>query len=169
MRKIIIGFSKFKKKFPIFSWLIRLVDDKRFSHVYVKWIMKSGTSIIYQASGHAVNFIGNKRFETNNTIYQEFVFEMSDEKFQEFLDWAVDNSGAPYSPMLGVGICLSKLFNLKINVLASNDSFVCSKIAGYFFDKFVKDFYSDENKSDVLMPSDIYKLCLGVKNDIPQN
>lgn len=159
MRTIKIGFSKSKKKFAIFSWLIRLFDKSEFSHVFIKWNMKSGKPIIYQASGHTVNFVGNKRFEIDNQIVYEFDFEIEDDQFDKFLDWAVDESGAPYSIRSVIGIAIAKLFKLKKNPLGGSDSFICSKLAGYFFDVYIADMVND-NQISKMTPKDVYKLCI---------
>lgn len=163
MRKIIIGFSKPQnKKCPVFSWAIRAFDNTEYSHVYVKWVMKSGKPIIYQASGHDVNFVGNKRFELKNKTIKEFSFDITDENFQIFLDWAVDESGAPYSIKQAFGIGLKKIFSLKKNPLQSS-GFVCSEIAG----RLLRDNLKLEIKDlDLVTPMDVYKLCEGYNGNI---
>lgn len=170
MRSITIGFSKpHNRILPVFSWLIRWFDKTEFSHVYVKWTMKSGKPIIYQASGHQVNFIGNKRFELKNSVVKEFQFEIDELKFGKFLDWSVDESGAPYSVLLAIGMGISKALKLKKNFLGGKDMYVCSKIAGFFLATCVVEFNYNGNTSDMLTPKDIYKLCVGVQNDLSKN
>lgn len=160
MRKISIGFSKPQnKKFPVFSWAIRAFDNTEYSHVYIKWVMKSGKPIIYQASGHSVNFIGNKRFEFKNKSVKEFEFEICQETFDSFLDWAVDESGAPYSVKQAIGIAMMKLFLLEKNPF--HYGYVCSEIAGRVLRDQLKLKVKDLN---CVTPKDIYKLCEDLKN-----
>ena len=80
-RNIRIGFSKPKGKwFPLMSWVIRLIEQTPYSHVYVEWeARKYKTHIVYQASGTKVNFMNQKIFREQNTVTHEFDFEISEE------------------------------------------------------------------------------------------
>lgn len=117
MREIFIAESKSKKKFAIGSWLIRLCEDTKGSHVFVYWFRKNGGRIAYQATGHGVNFCGNYALDKDHEIIQVRRVEIADSDYEAFLDWCIDNCGKAYSKLhlLGVGIMrLAALFSVKI-------------------------------------------------------
>lgn len=161
MAKILIGFSK-PNCFKPLACLIMAWQKTPFSHVYLKLIRKSGVNVIYQASGHAVNFMGCKIFEKKALVIKEFSFEVSDDAKDKFLDWAIANSGADYSVLKGLGIFFARCFQMK-NPFEKKDGYVCSilvaKALGPLMDKEIPD-------ASILGPKEIYELCerLSVNN-----
>ena len=106
MDKLIIGFSKSKKKFALYSWLIRFVEGTEFSHAYIRWYSNSlERDVIYQASGTMVNFCGRGVFDEHHQVVDEFEVELSAEVKKKVIQYAMDNAGVPYGlkPALGMG------------------------------------------------------------------
>lgn len=132
MNRIIIGFSKSKKILPIFSWLIRLVEGTKYSHVYVKFPKKTlKTDLIYHASGLMVNFMGEKAFEDNHKTIEEFQIFISDDCYHNVLNYAAVNSGASYSVAQIFGIAAIRLFAVFGKVIKnpfSNSGYVCTEL-----------------------------------------
>jgi hypothetical protein len=165
MRKIILGFSKPKNKFlPIFSWAIRLVEWTPYSHVFVRIKSESlSTTLIYQASGTQVNFMGLKHFEDAAHIIKEFEFDISDAHYLEMLRWAVQEAGAPYGLKAVLGIFLVKCFNLKRNPFSDkNKTWFCSELAG----KVLRDFigvYLKEDELEIVGPRRIFEICSTIR------
>lgn len=136
MEKLIIGFSRSKKKFAIFSWLIRLVDGTKYSHVYIKWYSnKLQREIIYQASGTMVNFVGTSVFLEKNEIIKEYELEISDETSLKVKQFAMDKAGIKYGlkQVLGIGyVKLMYIFgkNVRNPFDDGSHTYVCSELVG---------------------------------------
>ena len=160
MRKIVIGFSRPKGWFKPFSWAIRLVEKTPYSHVYIRAHSDAlDVDLIYQASGAQVNFMGIQHFHDHAKTLYEFEFEISDEKYKQFMQWAIINSGADYSIKQPLGILLIKLFNLKRNPFDNGRcAWVCSELVGYFLVSCMGVYISDINL-EIVGPIDIFKLC----------
>lgn len=130
---ITIGFSRHKGFAPL-SWLIMLCERTKFSHAYIKIKSESlNRTLIYQATGSGVYFIGEEAFKLSSEVVEEYPLEVSPEHRIKLLQWAVDNSGKPYGKMqlLGLGVIrLVKLFGLKINNPFSNGNkaYICCEL-----------------------------------------
>ena len=75
---IIVGVSKARGSFMLFSDLIQLVDHSPFSHAYIRLTI-DGNEVVYQASGIAVNFMSISVFNEKEIVYREFVFPVGDD------------------------------------------------------------------------------------------
>ena len=135
MEEIIIGFSKPKNnKFPIFSWLIRLIEWTPYSHVYIQWHSDSlERDIIYQASGTMVNFMGSKRFNEHVETLFQYKIKCSSEAKKRVVQKAIDLAGAPYGVKQVFGITLVKLMRFFgkdiVNPFADGSkTWVCSEL-----------------------------------------
>lgn len=163
MKIIKIGFSRPRSFFKPFSWLIRLFEWSRFSHVYISsYSEKYKTELIYQASGVQLNFMSKKHFDSASIIVEEFEFEVSGEDFDSYMNFAVKESGAPYSIKKVFEIGISKVISRPIDLVNDENIWVCSKLAG----KVLKRFFNNEiNEMEVLYsgPKDIYKICKKIK------
>lgn len=155
MRKVIVGFSKPKNKtLPIYSWIIRAIDQSSFSHVYVKITTRFGLDLIYQASGVQNNFMGLTYFQQHAETVKEFDFEISDDNYSKLMTFCITKAGAPYSIKQAIDVGLFKLFGIKPK--AFPDGFVCSELVGHI----IKDYISPENiDPNLLTPKDIFRLC----------
>lgn len=136
MENIYIGFSRPSGWFEPFSWLIRLAQWTKYSHVYIRVPSASlGRDVIYQASGLAVNFIGNERFRSKEIIVKEFPISISPESKIKILQFSVDSAGAPYGVKEVFGIAwvlLNSAIGRKVSNPFSdgNNTFVCSEFVG---------------------------------------
>lgn len=154
MRQVTFGFSKPKgNPFPWFSWLIRLVDNAPFSHVYMKLKTKYDCDLIYQASGVQVNFMSERIFNSHAETLYTFESELSDEAYGKLMKFCIVNAGAPYSIKQIFAILIYKLTGKK--VYPCLEGFVCSEIAGIV----IKDFFNFKiNDVDYLTPKDVFKM-----------
>lgn len=154
MRKIVIGFSKPKGFFKPFSWMIRIFNRTPYSHVYCSHVSeKYKQSLIYQASGVQVNFMSLQQFIKHSHIVAEFEFEVSEEAFNNYMSWAIQESGAPYSTV--------KLFEIltRRDLVSDDSQWVCSTLVA----KICKDYLSHEDESlsmDYATPKEIYEFCV---------
>jgi hypothetical protein len=161
MRKVIIGFSRPKAHFIPFAWLIMAIEKTNYSHVFIRAHSESlDTDLIYQASGLQVNFMGPKYFDDRESSIYEFEAEVPDETYKAFMQWAIMNSGYPYSLKQALGIGLVRVFNLKKNPFVNDKkSWVCSELAGYVLSKFL-DISISADALDTAGPSAIFDLCV---------
>lgn len=152
MKNVRIGFSKPRGSFNPFSWLIRLVCRTPYSHVYCSHLSeKYGSTLIYQASGVQVNFMSKQQFDKRAFVVSEFEFEITEERFSDYMKWAIEQSGAPYS--------FIKLFEIAFNInirTSSEPEWVCSVLAA----KICKDYLDDSiNNIEYKTPKDIFNFC----------
>lgn len=151
MREISIGFSKpVNRFFPIVSYLIRLIEGTEYSHVYLKWYSeKYKTFLVYQASSSFVNFMGTKNFFHHNREIKEYRLQVTDDEFDEFMRWAIVNSGTGYGVMQLVGLAYVKIMK-KVGLKVSNPfrngtkRQVCVELVGYFLKNILGTRISDD-------------------------
>lgn len=131
MRKITIGLSR-HTKFSIFGRGIEFFQKTPYSHAYLKFHSNSlSRDLIYQASGLKVNFMNTKMFDSSNTTTNEYVIEVTEEKYNEILGFCVDQVGKPYGIKNIVGIVFYTVFGYKIIKSDKLESFICSELIGY--------------------------------------
>lgn len=141
MKTITIGFSKSKKKFPIGSWLIRAYMGTPYSHVYLRFYSKSlDRTLIYEAVGDGVRFIGLKSWENHAAEVDSFDLEISEDIYISLLQYCVDNAGYEYGFMQNIGIVLAKVLNLNTNPFqtgsnCSEEVYKILQLSGYSLDK----------------------------------
>ena len=154
MKKITIGFSRSSGKLPIFSWLIMLFQRTNYSHAYMKFNSDNiDRTIVFQASGLKVNFIGLELFKTKEIIVKEFEIEISDESFNNIMKYAVDRAGQPYS--------LLQIINTAIYMICRKSPFDnqiigwdCSKLMADMLEKELG--YNITEDLDVISPKDLH-------------
>src|SRR5579863_3037387 len=73
MKNLTVGFSRSSGTFPIFSWLIMLVQQTNYSHCYLKYTDEVTNKVmVLQASGLQVNLVSYDFFLTKETVIKEF-------------------------------------------------------------------------------------------------
>ena len=127
--KVSIGFSK--RNNNLISWMIRMIENSDYSHVYIRRNSKYG-EYIYQASGLQVNFTNIKTFLDHNEIVEEYEFELNDEQRDKLLIFCIKNCGKPYNLkdlfLMGAAIIANKL-NIVIGLTGDGDTtFKCSEL-----------------------------------------
>jgi len=161
MKKLTVGFSSHKGS--ILSWLIKLCLGTKYSHVYVKFYSESlDINIIYQASGLAVNMIGEPLFLKKNKVIAEKEFEIDEETYSKTIRFAITKCGEPYSIMQLFGMAyiqFASLFGFKVRNPFPNGraDYVCSELVAELLKKFKETNFED---LDSLDPKDIYKAIM---------
>lgn len=161
MKKVTIVFTRPKysyQKFPILSWIIRLLEGTNYSHIAA--IFHSNTikrDLVYQASGLYVHFMGKKLFDTRAEIIAEYTLNISDSAHKKALQFAVDNAQKPYGikQIIGIGIViLAKKIGKKIqNPFKDGQySYVCSELIASMIPGLKKEF---KDNLDSVTPRDI--------------
>jgi hypothetical protein len=111
-----IGFSKSRKKVKLFSDLIIFWDRVRhgsnlpISHCYGRFTSASWErDFIYQASGHATNFMGEKNFANRHEVIEEYTLSIPRDVVERIGRVCVDREGKPYAIKQTIGIAISAI------------------------------------------------------------
>jgi hypothetical protein len=160
MSSIVVGFSRPKKWFVPFSWLIRLATKSKFSHTYICFYYKDYKRwVVYQASGLKVNFISKKMFSSLELVAEEFLIPINKKTKLKVIQKAIDKCGSPYGvgQIFGFSLVLfMRLFGKSIkNPFYSKSSYVCSELVGDILKEIhVKN--SEKLDPSVMTPKDVY-------------
>lgn len=134
MEQLIIGFSRSKKRFPVYGWLIMLFEGTPFSHVYIRWYSQGlDRNIIYQASGQAVNFMNPATWTEHNKVVEEFQIPVSEDQKKKIVQFAMDNVGIPYGWKAAIGMGYMKIMSwfgkkVKNPFRDGRSAYVCSEL-----------------------------------------
>ena len=163
MDSIVIGFSKPKKWFEPFSWLIRLGTWSPFSHAYVKYYNSYVCRWeVFQASGLKVNFIGQAMFDSEEDIYAEFEIPISAATKLSVIQFAIDNVGSSYAVGQIFGFPLvwfMSFFGKKIrNPFYNGSNYFCSELVTDVL-KEIKS-VGDQMDPGTATPKDVYLYLL---------
>lgn len=156
MRTVVVGFSYSKKRFALFSQLIRWWDRTNYSHVYFQFESpKYNVQLIYQASSVMLNYMAKPVFQEKNEIIKEFEIEITDDQYFSLMKSCMLSSGRDYSTLQIIGIVISDILKLKNNPFPSKNEFVCSEWVAM---QLVALGYEFEKSLDLVKPSDVYKV-----------
>jgi 3-deoxy-D-arabino-heptulosonate 7-phosphate (DAHP) synthase class II len=131
MKTIIIGFSSHSS---LFSWLIRFFTSSKVSHTYIRLpVPEYNTSVIFQASGLAVNYTASDVFESHSEVIEEYELNITDEQYRLSEKFRVTEVGKPYSYKQIIGfltVLTARKFGKNIpNPLSNGDhSYVCVEV-----------------------------------------
>lgn len=160
MDQIIIGFST-KKKFNLFSCLIKWFDDSNYSHVYLRKKSKYG-EYVYQASGLSVNFMNIDTFLKSNDVVHEFVFDITEDDKYKILSFFIENAGRPYG--MDQIFEISKILLLdklgipesKRKPINKNKKFICSELAAVILVDVLKKDLLEKEVLDLVTPKKLF-------------
>ncbi len=153
---IYIEFTRPKgKALPLLSYIIRAVENTKYSHVRLRWTNSMGVEIVYEASGTNVKFLGPLAQEdVKVNVIHSYPIELDKKQYKELVKLCLENAGISYGYEQLIGIALVKLFNLKRNPFArGRKSQVCSEIVGRFLQEIVN--VGHELDLDIAGPKDI--------------
>ena len=118
MKEIELVFTKSKKKFPIFSWLIRLWTWKPYSHVARKlYISFLDEPCYFQANDSKVNWEYHTHFTKNHKVVKRARFLVTNKEYLELNKLCWKQIGDDYGILQNLGIALVdilKLFKVEI-------------------------------------------------------
>lgn len=113
MREIEIVFTKSKKCFPFFSWLIRLWTWKPYSHVARKMqISFLNKPNYFQANEGKVNWEYEDHFAKKHEVVKTMKFSVTEKERARFNKACWEQVGAKYGFMQNVGIVLVDIANI---------------------------------------------------------
>ncbi len=130
-----VGFSRPRKFWAPFSWLIRLFDQTPYSHVYVRFYSsKYDRWLVYQASHTFVNFYGMPAFDEEALTIREFDIDVSDDARTKVIQFAIDNAGVQYDIKTVFGIAIVRIAAMfghtMTNPLGNGRGYFCSELVG---------------------------------------
>lgn len=129
MKKVTIGFSRSTKRFAVGSVLIRWYMGTPYSHVYMKFESPSmNRSLIYEAVGAGVRFIGLERWKSHALEVDSFDLEIQDENYKSLMQFCIDQSGIEYGFWQNIGILVANVLKKKSNPLTDGEN--CSETIG---------------------------------------
>jgi len=122
-----------KIKFPIVSWLIRLFQRSKYSHVRLRWQSTSGVEIIYEASGSEVKVIGELSQQDHPIeVVKSYTVKVSRDQYRALIR-LFRYAGVKYGYLQILGIALVTIFKLAKNPFSDGrKSQVCSELVGLF-------------------------------------
>lgn len=159
MNSILVGFSKPKMKFPILSWMIRLLENTKYSHVYIKWESDwLQRDIVYEASGMMVHFKEGTAFEEHAETVHLFDVECGLESKKKIIQKCMDYSGNPYGLKQLFGILIVKILrifgkDIENPFADGNKTWVCSEIVSELLEELEITFPVNQ---DNITPKDIF-------------
>jgi hypothetical protein len=120
------------KRFPILSWLIRLIEWTPYSHVRLTWINTTGRKVVYEASGASVKFIGTLSQEKKKVkILDSYEIDITREEYRKLIDLCMKYADISYGLLQLLGIGLSYLPWFDKNIFSDGRrSQVCSELVG---------------------------------------
>jgi hypothetical protein len=160
MTKLYVGFSKSKKKFPIFSWIVQLYERKPYSHIYLRLDTKNkftSDKFLHAAEGKVQNMSGTQ-FHKRNEIVYEYSIAVDPNLYRLIINALHEASGDDYGFMQNIGIVLAdflELFGKKIKN-PWQKGFNCSEFAMYILKKIYPENFVNYDKN-LIKPSDLEK------------
>ena len=160
MEKIIIGFSKSKKKMPIASWAIRAYQCTSFSHVYIRVAAKKAgrSDHILHASEGVVQHMSGTQFDKKHAVVEEFEIQLTKPQLMDLKTKMHELAGANYSIMQNIGIIWVHFLRV-FGIRTKNpwkDGWNCSEYVAYILSSLYRQFQGlDYN---MVTPKDLYNI-----------
>lgn len=154
---VYIEFTKPEGKIlPLFSWVIRLVQGTKYSHVRLRWFNTVGKELIYEASGTSVKLTGDRAAKNlKSKVLKRYSLDLTRDEYRRLIS-LLEFSGVDYGIWQAVGIGLSNMFGLRENLLSrGRDKQVCSELVEVFLRR-VKD-WGIRMSADMAGPKEIDK------------
>jgi hypothetical protein len=181
MKKIIIGFSKSKKKLPIGSWIIRLYQNTKFSHTYIKLLTKPkfpSDKILHASEGLVQNMSGTM-FDKKHQVIDEFEISIPDiivkdklvkdhlPLYRSIVNILHEISGDDYNFMQNIGIFYVDIMRIFFKKRVKNPwikGWNCSEFVAYI----LKAIYPKEFKTldiNTITPKELYEILTRMDAD----
>jgi hypothetical protein len=138
------------------------VQRTNYSHVYLKYQdAYLGQPMIYQASHTLVNSMSEAVFLAQETVVQEFTFNVSDASFLACMQFAANQAGKPYGILEICGLALvnaAMVLNIKMQnpIKDAGTTWICDQLIAALLE-------TCENVTlpiplNDMMPKDMYSL-----------
>lgn len=155
--KFIIGFSKAKEWTKIGSTIIRLVEKRDYSHVYIRYTCPfSNEQIVSQASHGFVNETQYDIFKEHNIVVEEFEIECNDKQYLDVIIFSRKKLGTKYSRLQIIWIGIKKVLHIQIKETNHDLEYICSEWGVRLCE--IAELEKAPINIDTFTPSDMHKL-----------
>lgn len=151
MKTITIHFTSSTKFLPIGCWVIKSYMHTSYSHVAFEFATNRGKELVYEAVGVGVRYISKAIWLENVKIQESYIITMSDDQYNQLMDFCIDHAGVKYGYLQNIGIFVADLLKLKKNPFDMKEE-VCSEILGEIL---IQLGYVFNKTADLLTPKDI--------------
>ena len=136
MIRVVTVYSRPRKLFAPISWLIRLIEGTRFSHVAVVLHFNDVNKIaVFEASGTSVKFMNYNDWMDKNEIINGYLHEVNESTFKQLAGFCFDTVGKKYGIKQLLGMMYARLFRVKNPWADGKASYVCSELVGHILKK----------------------------------
>lgn len=113
MREVELVFTKSRKKFPVFSWLIRLWTWKSYSHIARKLqISFLDEPCYFQANDGKINWEYHRHFAKKHKVVKRVKFELSNKEYLKLNKLCWEQAGDKYGLLQNLGIAVVDICKL---------------------------------------------------------
>lgn len=150
--KVSIICCKPNTKFPIFSWVIRYVQNTDFSHMA---ICLDAEEKVIDSTIHKVRWQSTYEFRKAYTITKKYLIEIP-EGVEDVYAWSDQYLGRDYSILQNIGLGLRHLKLIASNPFGNDDRLlVCSEICALFIYRFKNIALDDSDNYDLIRASEL--------------
>ena len=160
------------KNFNPFSWLIREIENRDYSHVVLKWHSDSlDRELVYQSNIHGMLFIGGKKFDSKNNIVKSYTMNFEEFQDRRVMQWCIDVSGGSYD----IGAIFKSLCNKTLNLFGiksiqfktnGHRTTICSELVANAIYPFFS-LHINPDSIELMTPSDLDKLLSELSKKYP--
>lgn len=170
MHRIFVEFTRPAKGFKPISWLIRVFQGTKYSHVRIRWITRGTNSeICYEAGGGSIRFMGQVALSSSPAkIMKRYAIELTNPEYKELLKYCLKYAGINYGKIQIIGMAFSYLFRNRKNKLADGKkTMVCSELVYYLLKEVLK--YDIDFRPEVDGPKELDKQLEKLDNKLIQS
>ncbi len=161
--QITIGFSSPKNKLMPFAVAIEKLENRKYSHVYIKYNeVNYNLPMVLQASHGIVHEILFEKFIKTNNLIKEYSFNLNQQETLEFEAFRIQVLGSKYGWLQILAIFWRKLTHLQNPMSKAITTFICSELGAFFLTK-IKKIEIKSNLNDIT-PSDLDIILMELKN-----
>lgn len=127
---VVIGFSRAKNKYALFSRLIESIEKRPFSHAYVRFLEpRSNQEMVFQAAHGIVNLFNYNKFLEKNTVVKEYNLNCTEEQFDDLWSFMMTSLGTSYGWRQLLGLGLNRLIHIENPFKDELATEICSELA----------------------------------------
>lgn len=147
-----------RKKFNLFSWIIKKIERCKFSHMAFR-ITFSRISLIAHADAEGVHIDNEDSFNHYNKIFDKKIINADETLLFKYI---VKHTGKKYGFLTIIGMGISRLFKIKNPFKDRGHTFICSELVITFLQEEMGLHLGLDPEKDNLKR--IYDVLMEVKN-----
>lgn len=155
--KFTVGFSRSKSCFKLGSTVIRAVEKRPYSHVYICYSCPfSNEQIVSQASHGFVNETEFNIFKQQNEVIKEYEITCDKNQFKNVINFSRKHLGVKYSQLQILWIGIKKILHIQVGDKNNDLEFICSEWGVRICE--IAELEKAPENIDTFTPSDMDKL-----------